>query len=306
MNRMNIRAFLVICALFVVGCIAVILGTGYNKDTDISNELNNDTAGVHDTEDMLSILEETKDSDFMTTEFSLRELFSVEDMLYTLDEEETTEPEPTIKEPVDTDAPGLPYSVSTMSTAGSTNQIVLVVGDGSLTGNTVYLFEKDEDRVWRLTLQTPGFWGKNGISYHTFEGDKTTPAGVFNLGIAFGNKPNPGTALPWVDVNPYLYWVDDLNSDYYNMLIDSREVPTGWSSAEHLSEIVPDYNYSIDIEVNPNRTRNSTSAIFLHCGRGGTAGCVAVPESCMVTILQRLKPGAKIVIAENASMVSLY
>lgn len=201
---------------------------------------------------------------------------------------------------------GLPYDIASLTTAGQTSQIVMAVGDGSLTGCTVYLFEKGEDAVWRMTLSTPGFWGRNGISYHTFEGDQTTPAGSFNLGLAFGNSPNPGTAMEWVDVNPYLYWIDDLNSDYYNLMIDSREVPDGWSSGEHLSKIVPDYNYSIDIEVNPERRKDSTSAIFLHCGSKPTAGCVGIPEDCMITILQRLKPGAKMIIAENASTVGLY
>lgn len=201
---------------------------------------------------------------------------------------------------------GLPYDVAALTAAAQTSQLVLAVGDGSLTGCMVYLFEKGEDSVWRMLLSTPGFWGRNGISYHTIEGDGTTPAGSYDFGLAFGNASNPGTALEWVDVNPYMYWIDDINSDYYNLLIDSRGVPDGWSSGEHLSQIVPEYNYAVNIEVNPDRRRDSTSAIFLHCGSKETAGCVGIPENCMVTILQRLRPGAKMIIAENASAVGLY
>ncbi len=224
-----------------------------------------------------------------------------------LPENPDTEPEePVQNNPVPSDAPDLEFGVASLNTAKYTNQIVMAVGDGSLSGAVVYLFEMGDDLVWRMTLKSEAHWGRKGISYSTKEGDNTTPAGSYDLGLAFGNYPNPGTALPWVDVNEYMYWVDDLNSDYYNLLIDSREVPDGWQSGEHLSEIMPDYAYAVNIEVNPQRTKDSTSAIFLHCGQNPTGGCVAVPENVMVTLLQRLRPGAKMIIAENYSTINMY
>lgn len=201
----------------------------------------------------------------------------------------------------------LPFDISSLKTAAQTTQIVAAVGDGSVSGATVYLFEKDSDNVWNMTFETQAYWGRKGISYNTIEGDNTTPAGVYDLGIAFGIKPNPGTALEWLDVNEYMYWIDDVNSEYYNQLIDSREIPDGWSSGEHLIDYAGYYDYSINIEVNPNCIRpGSTSAIFLHCGNSASAGCVSVSEESMITILQRLKPGAKMIIAENSSALYNY
>lgn len=232
---------------------------------------------------------------------------AMEIYLEKMEQEAEESSEEVIEEKIAANADNLPYDIASLETANETTQIVLVVGGGSLTGTNVYMFEQDDDLVWQMLHSTAGFWGKNGISYHTIEGDMTTPAGVFDLGVAFGINPNPGTQMPWFDVNEYQYWVDDVNSEYYNQLIDSREVPLGWSSGEHLIEYKGSYNYCVNIEVNPECIRpDSTSAIFLHCGGWPTLGCVSVPEDSMVTILKRIKPGAKIIIAEDDSKVQNY
>ncbi|MCI8464565.1 MAG: L,D-transpeptidase family protein [Lachnospiraceae bacterium] len=192
--------------------------------------------------------------------------------------------------------------METVSEVRGASQVITVVGDGTPTGAKLSLWIKNGDS-WQKQLDTAAVIGRNGFSDHTFEGDKTTPTGIYELGVAFGNKANPGTALRWFDVNPYHYWIDDLNSVYYNQLIDSREIPGGWSSGEHLSRYIPDYNYSVNIEVNPQCRKDSTSAIFLHClGRGPypyTSGCVAIGEEQMRTVLQLLNPGARILIVQN-------
>ncbi len=190
---------------------------------------------------------------------------------------------------------------------GDGSQIITVVGDGTRTGATLDFWQKQESG-WGQKIHADAILGRNGLSDHTFEGDKTTPIGCYDLGIAFGNKPNPGTSLPWVDVNPYHYWIDDLGSAYYNQLIDSRQVPEGWRSGEHLSDYVPHYNYSVNIEVNPQCRKDSTSAIFLHCSGGAlyTSGCVGIGEWEMKTALQLLKPGARIVIVRNKEDLLRY
>ncbi len=317
MNRKILMVAVIAVCIVAVVIIAMVAGCNSCNDEK-------ETTAVQTTEAVMTSeeVEETSEEVIETTQEETTEavIETTEEVIETTEEETEEVTERATEAEVITEAPteatksdssgvsdaGLLYDIASLATAAQTNQIVMAVGDGSLTGAMLYLFEKGEDSIWRMTLETPAFWGRNGISYHTIEGDQTTPAGSFDLGLAFGNLPNPGTALEWVDVNPYMYWIDDVNSDYYNLLIDSREVPDGWASGEHLSKIVPDYNYSIDIEVNPTRRKDSTSAIFLHCGSGPTAGCVAIPENCMVTILQRLKPGAKMIIAENASTVSLY
>ncbi len=201
----------------------------------------------------------------------------------------------------------LPNLMDTVAGVEGSSQIITVVGDGTRTGADFYFWQKKGDR-WEQKISTDAILGRNGLSDHTFEGDKTTPIGCYELGIAFGNKPNPGTVLPWVDVNPYHYWIDDLGSAYYNQLIDSRQVPKGWRSGEHLSDYVPHYNYSVNIEVNPQCRKDSTSAIFLHCSGGAlyTSGCVGIGEWEMKTALQLLKPGARIIIVRNKEDLLKY
>ena len=160
------------------------------------------------------------------------------------------------------------------------SQIITVIGDGTRTGARLSFLEKTSGKWTERIRNTEAHLGVNGLSSQTREGDGTTPLGSYALGLAFGNKSNPGTALSWVDVNPYHYWIDDPGSAYYNQLIDSREVPSGWASGEHLADYVPSYNYAINIEVNPSCSKNSTSAIFLHCfgNSSYTLGCIAIGE----------------------------
>ncbi len=181
-----------------------------------------------------------------------------------------------------------------------TSQLITVVGDGTVTGAQLSFWQKGE-AGWTRQLMGKAHLGIHGFSDRTREGDGTTPTGCYELGIAFGNKKDPGTALDWFDINPYHYWVDDPDSDYYNRLIDSRQVPSGWRSGEHLADYVPSYNYSVNIEVNPECRKDSTSAIFLHCfGRNPyTLGCVAIEEGQMRQVLRILKPGAKIVMVRE-------
>jgi L,D-peptidoglycan transpeptidase YkuD (ErfK/YbiS/YcfS/YnhG family) len=176
-----------------------------------------------------------------------------------------------------------------------------------LTGADLSLWKKQSDG-WEKQMETKAQLGINGFSDHTREGDGTTPTGSYPLGVAFGNKKNPGTALDWFDVNPYHYWIDDLNSSYYNQLIDSRQTPSGWSSGEHLADYVPSYNYAVNIEVNPQCRKDSTSAIFLHCfGKNPyTLGCVAVKEEQMRTLLTVLKPNAQIILVKNREDLLRY
>ena len=197
--------------------------------------------------------------------------------------------------------------MDTVNEIQGASQIITVVGDGTLTGADLNLWTKQDGR-WIKQMETKAQLGVNGFSDHTREGDGTTPTGSYPLGVAFGNKKNPGTALDWFDVNPYHYWVDDLNSSYYNQLIDSRETPDGWSFGEHLADYVPSYNYSVNIEVNPQCRKDSTSAIFLHCFgiNPYTQGCVAVKEEQMRTLLTVLKPGAQIILVKDRHDLMRY
>jgi L,D-peptidoglycan transpeptidase YkuD (ErfK/YbiS/YcfS/YnhG family) len=181
--------------------------------------------------------------------------------------------------------------------ASSCDQMV-VVQYKSGSSATLTMHEKDADGVWRQTLTTTAYVGKNGIG-KTKEGDMKTPTGTFNLKTPFGIKSNPGTSLPYVKVTKYHYWCGTSGSKYYNQLIDTRVTNRARTkSDEYLINYAGVYNYAAFIDYNASGASGKGSCIFLHCtgSHKYTAGCVAVPQSVMIKILKALKPGCKIVI----------
>lgn len=161
------------------------------------------------------------------------------------------------------------------------------------------LMYKKANGKWKRILKCRGYVGRNGID-KVKEGDKKTPTGVYNLTSGFGIKKNPGTTMPYVKVNKYLYWCGD--KSHYNQLIDVRKTPHR-CRGEHLINYVPRYNYGMFLDYNRKCIYKKGCAIFLHCtGRTPyTAGCIAVPEKNMIKILKNVKKGAKICIYKKSS-----
>ncbi len=151
--------------------------------------------------------------------------------------------------------------------------------------------------AWDLVFETDGYIGKNGTG-KTREGDGKTPLGDFGVREAFGILDNPGTSLPYINVNENTYACDE-DSEYYNRIID-REDTEHSCKGERMYDCAPAYNYGIAIDYNPDCVWPRGSAIFLHCkgSKGYTSGCVAIGEAFMKTILECAGPGMRIVIYE--------
>lgn len=201
-------------------------------------------------------------------------------------------------------APAVKQSfVANMSISRRTTQAITVIGNGGSYA-TLTLHTK-RNGVWTETLSCSARVGRNGITSSKREGDGKTPSGIYSFGQAFGVAGNPVTSRRWLQVNNNHYWVDDVNSSYYNKLVDASQTGIQWSSAEHLISYPTAYRYAIAINYNTACTRGAGSAIFLHCSTGGsTAGCVSVSQSNMIRILQLLQGDALIGIYYNSS--SLY
>ena len=98
--------------------------------------------------------------------------------------------------------------------------------------NKIYVrTENDKVVLIYKDLKVPAYIGKNGFTKDKVEGDMKTPIGEFDLGIVFG-KHDLDIKLPYVKINENHYWVDDVNSEDYDRLIESKEKPN--FSAEHL------------------------------------------------------------------------
>ena len=143
--------------------------------------------------------------------------------------------------------------------------------------------------------------GKNGATQFKQEGDGKTPLGTFGLGIVFGTHDrreiNLDESMEYIKINPNLYWVDDVNSKYYNELVDVTKVEVEWKSAEHLIEYPIQYEYAIEIKSNQKNIPGKGSAIFIHCSNcKSTAGCIAVPKYSMIKIMGKLNKNSKIII----------
>ena len=149
--------------------------------------------------------------------------------------------------------------------------------------------------------------GKNGASENIHESSIKTPLGHFNLGIAFGTH-DLNINYPYIKINENLYWIDDVNSKYYNKLISLNNKINTYNypyiintdkkefvSAEHLINYSKQYEYAVNIEYNINGEKYENgigkgSAIFLHClgDKGYTGGCIAISKENMLFILNFL------------------
>ena len=84
--------------------------------------------------------------------------------------------------------------------------------------------------------------------------------------------------------------MDDPGSALYNT---HQRLPAGgrWDSAEQLRQS-PAYNYAQVIGYNEARRPGAGSAIFLHVDQGrGTAGCVSLPTSALLSVMRWERPG---------------
>jgi len=190
----------------------------------------------------------------------------------------------------------LPY------TTGSATRVITVVA--SLHASTVATLQ-----AW--TKAPGGGWlrwggaitahvGSQGLTSAPSESLSATPIGSFTLTQAFGRLGNPGTGLPYFATTSADWWISQSGPLYNTHQRCAGSCPFAQGSPnEHLAYELPYYNYAVVIDAN---TRNAPggvhqgggSAFFLHVTDGApTAGCVAIPQSNLVPIMQWLSPGAQ-------------
>lgn len=133
------------------------------------------------------------------------------------------------------------------------------------------------------------------------EGDGRGPAGIFALGTAFGDaaQPLPGLKLPYLELTPSIECVDDSSSKHYNRIVDRTSVSPDWTSSEHMREIGEAYRWGIVVDLNGTVPGGNApkpgagSCVFLHIWHSssqGTAGCTAMPQADLESLLTWLDP----------------
>jgi L,D-peptidoglycan transpeptidase YkuD (ErfK/YbiS/YcfS/YnhG family) len=201
-------------------------------------------------------------------------------------------------------------------------QMILVVTPGwdAVQGRLERFERADPHQSWRsvgepipIVVGSKGMgWGiglidagRSGVRIESepikIEGDSKSPAGVFALGTAFGYaaKALPGLKLPYLVLTPSIECVDDTVSKYYNRIVDRSTVAFDWNSSEHMRDVGESYRWGVVIDHNatvPSRTAprpGSGSCVFLHIWHSpdrGTAGCTAMPENNLESLLLWLDP----------------
>lgn len=194
--------------------------------------------------------------------------------------------------------------------AGS-RQLVLVVSENwDATDAKLHRFERQE-QGWSLVDRADVTLGRTGLAWGRGllqeplspgpakrEGDGKAPAGIFDLGVAFGSATaaeNGVQTYPYLQVTSDHLGIDDPKSTHYNSIVNQTQVGhPDWQSHEVM--LRPDGLYRLGLVVkhnwNPGRQPEAHgSCIFMHIWKAPgvpTAGCTAMDAGEMGALLKWL------------------
>jgi L,D-peptidoglycan transpeptidase YkuD (ErfK/YbiS/YcfS/YnhG family) len=195
-------------------------------------------------------------------------------------------------------------------------QLVLVIAEtDSAISARMETFSRAAARgAWRSEAAWPVVLGKTGLAWGRGlhhdrdrlpakpvkrEGDGKAPAGAFSLLRAFGYAPTDSvrTRFPYTRTTPDLICIDDVRSEFYNLVVNLAEKGLDRKNLPSHEEMLRDddlYRWVITVghNINPPE-KGAGSCIFLHVWRGPdsfTAGCTAMSGENIVHLLGWLDP----------------
>ncbi len=203
--------------------------------------------------------------------------------------------------------------------AGKTQLVAVVSSQWDAFQATLYRYAREPGESWRpvgkpfeVVIGREGYgWGR-GLHGTTApqgrpgpskrEGDGRSPAGVFDIGSAYGYAPTrEELSLPYRQANADLRCVDDPRSSHYNRIVSVEDTTVDWQSAERMRRDDDLYMLAIVVGHNTDETRpGSGSCIFIHLWEGpdrGMSGCTALPQDALDELARWLKPDAAVLIA---------
>lgn len=170
------------------------------------------------------------------------------------------------------------------------SQIIVVDSHGDDSGSASISFFENTGSDWKATeglTTVNGYVGASGVGQAS-EYVTVTPAGMYNIITAFGFDSSIDTGLDYFQITENSYWVDDPDSEYYNMHIEGTD-KMDWDSAEHMIDYPSNYNYGFAFDYNMDPIeKGKGSAFFMHVGSQPTHGCVAVSQDVMIKTLKWL------------------
>ena len=192
----------------------------------------------------------------------------------------------------------------------SLQAVVVSTADANATTGTARLFErKNAKSDWKATGDSfPIVVGRSGLAWGIQlpseptatkvkqEGDGNAPAGLFPLTSAFGGAAKPiGVELPYVKLDQYTECVDDVNSTFYNRIVNRLHVGNfDWKSSEKMLAVGPEYDLGVFVAYNTYPVEKGRgSCIFLHVWKDAntaTSGCTAMERRHMERVVAWLVP----------------
>jgi L,D-peptidoglycan transpeptidase YkuD (ErfK/YbiS/YcfS/YnhG family) len=135
------------------------------------------------------------------------------------------------------------------------------------------------------------------------EDDGRSPAGVFDIGDAFGYAATAATALPYQAMQPSSYCVDVSGSPLYNRIVDARVVgdaAVAGATEPMRRDLHADgdqrYRLGFVIAHNTGAVPMAGSCIFAHIWKSPqstTSGCTAMAATTMESVQAWLRPEAR-------------
>ncbi len=199
----------------------------------------------------------------------------------------------------------LALCVSLIMLQAQTRQLLVVTTKNwSASTGTLQRYEL-HDRSWQNVGDTIEIkLGRNGLGWgiglHEVpkdaqiikkEGDGKAPAGIFKLKQAFGYA-HFDIAYPYKVYKETDHCVDDVNSKFYNKIVDSTQVEVDYQSKEHMKFPKDYYKYGIVVGHNhideEGAIKGAGSCIFIHIKDVSTAGCTVMNESEILEIIKWL------------------
>lgn len=192
--------------------------------------------------------------------------------------------------------------------AASRQAVVVTTPDWKATTGTLQRYERASPAAqWRAVGGAiPVVIGRNGLAPEgeKHEGDGKSPAGVYPIGTAFGFAPASDFRLPYRQLRDATECVDDVQSRFYNRIVDRDGVATvDWSSSEKMRKIDA-YKWGAVVDYNTPPQPKRGSCIFLHIWGGPastTAGCTAMREEDLLVLLRWLDPAMKPMLVQRVA-----
>ena len=203
----------------------------------------------------------------------------------------------------------------------NTKQLLVVTTENwSTPTGSLQRYER-EDHVWKKVGKAIEIkLGRNGLGWgiglHKVpkdakiikkEGDGKSPAGIFRLNQAFGYVPFD-IDYPYEVYKETDHCVDDVNSKYYNKIVDSTKIQRDYESHERMKFPKDYYKYGVVVDHNgitegAKSKRGSGSCIFIHIKSVPTAGCTVMNESQIKEVLRWLDPNANPLLLQGTKSV---